>query len=199
MKLIVVLVLACGIACGALVTMFVTRSHVPSHVARLEDRDESGEAPAATRPLAYRRWPAVPGTGTSFRSNEPSPAEAPAQPTAVVNRRPEPAEVAAGLKHHLDAEKQDPQWSGEMSNKLDSEIYGAKLEHVSQVRSRCGASLCEVTMRYDGDVDRNAIAMTLVKLPSFEGGAFYQYDEQARQSTIYVLRPGQSVDELAAN
>jgi hypothetical protein len=185
MKLLIASGILLAAVCGAFLSKVMTRSSPPRRTAEIEEAAAPSPAPATAE--ARRRWAPPAGAGletATVRMAPQAPENTPENPNAQLQA------VAASLKHRVVYEAPDAKWASEMKSRLDTDIYGAKIEHTASVTSRCAATVCEVKVRYDEDVDRNAVAVTLGKLPSFEGGAFYQYDEQAHESTVYVARLG---------
>jgi hypothetical protein len=107
--------------------------------------------------------------------------------------------IAGKLQRRFELETPDPAWARDMSASLKDEIAGANLEHVVVDRPRCAGTVCELALRYDSDVDRNAVIVKLSELPSFRGGAYYQYDRTTNQTNVYVAREGKPVFAELAN
>jgi hypothetical protein len=109
---------------------------------------------------------------------------------------PSMAKLASLLDRRLRLEGHS-EWSRDTREQIETTV-AEHAPRASLVEAECGTSLCRVVLVHPSLADQKAIDELGAHAP-FDQGTYYHYtgDESAPRTTLYVVREGHSIRELA--
>jgi hypothetical protein len=125
-------------------------------------------------------------------ADQEHPPLSPEENTAKIREARERSQ--AKLNHLLERETRDPAWSDEQEQKLMTAIASGDFKDVHALEAKCGQSFCRITL--SGGPERDKVLRSLLRDPSFRGEAYTATELEhpgGPQTTIYLMRPGQSL------